>query len=106
MLDQEVIESVLRKYEYAIGNYGFLEERLTVDETYAVKNALEEIQKYRRIGTVKECQELKEKQREKKVEKIYKFSSAECPLCEHRIEAHASKIFCPYCGQKVGWGVS
>lgn len=65
--------------------------------------ALEEIQQYRLIGTVEECREAVERQSEKKVGKFYKFYSAECPSCGHRIEAHTSNIFCNYCGQKLDW---
>lgn len=94
MTEQEAIEEIKRSKCINV----------TAEAQAMAISALEEIQRYRTIGTVKECQELREKQREKKVEKIYKFFSAECPLCGHRIEAHTSKIFCPYCSQKLGWG--
>ena len=45
-----------------------------------------------------------EKQIPKKVEEFYRDFEAKCPSCEHRIEAHASKIYCCYCGQALDWG--
>ena len=30
--------------------------------------------------------------------------NARCPSCEHNIDAHASKTYCCWCGQKVAWG--
>ncbi|MBP3469738.1 MAG: hypothetical protein J6K26_09520 [Lachnospiraceae bacterium] len=28
---------------------------------------------------------------------------ATCPNCNKWLEAHSSKIFCPYCGQRIDW---
>ena len=45
---------------------------MTIDKTltHGVLNALEEIQRYRKIGTVKECQDAMEKSKPKELEKI------------------------------------
>lgn len=79
--------------------------------------ALKEIQQYRVIGAVEECQEAREKQRAKKP--IYKhyedkgespYIKISCPnRCGIRLypvtEKHLAHehVFCPKCGQKLDW---
>lgn len=76
-------------------------------------NALEEIQKYRAIGTVEECREAVEKQTAKKPTLIdYKkyenfVDNADflqdaywCPNCKRVVR---SGSFCRDCGQKLDW---
>lgn len=81
--------------------------------------ALEEVQKYRKIGTVEECREAVEKQTEKKPEfvdtrfmnngkhisdgcqlqKCYK-----CPNCnQHIFHVWDDELYCKYCGQHIDW---
>lgn len=75
--------------------------------------ALEEIQKYREIGTVEECRVAVEKQKTKKptpidykkymdVVKNAKFLKGAfwCPNCNHAIR---SGDYCDDCGQKLDW---
>ncbi len=75
----------------------------TIKALYEISDSLKELQRYREIGTVEECREAREKQRTKKVINFLPFSGAHCPSCEAIIEAHTSKIYCPYCGQKLDW---
>ena len=77
------------------------------------KQALEEIQQYRAIGTVEECREAVEKQKPKKCDvtkdnfRIY----YKCPTCNHclRVEYnHGSWMGkksknCSKCGQAIQW---
>lgn len=77
------------------------------------KQALEEIQQYREIGTVEECREAVEKQKPKKCDvtkdnfRIY----YKCPTCNHclRVEYnHGSWMGkksknCSKCGQAIQW---
>ena len=77
------------------------------------KQALKEIQQYREIGTVEECQEAVEKQKAKKCDvtkdnfRIY----YKCPTCNHclRVEYnHGSWMGkksknCSKCGQAIQW---
>jgi len=79
--------------------------------------ALEEVQKYRKIGTVEECRAWKEKQNAKKVISFdYKNGTVNygCPVCKRKI---ISKIdgkwcggtfneYCDRCGQKLDWSVN
>ena len=90
-------------------------------EDYAIEEAikaLEEIQQYRKIGTVEECREAVEKQKAKKPD-IYTDTRnmvdlhgnvyAEqanvylCPTCESFIGYVGNDIFhyCPVCGQAI-----
>ena len=76
--------------------------------------ALEEVQQYRQIGTVKECRAWKEKQNAKKVISFdYNNGTVNygCPVCKRKI---ISKIdgkwcggtfneYCDRCGQKLDW---
>lgn len=79
--------------------------------------ALEEVQKYRKIGTVEECRAWKEKQNAKKVISFdYNNGTVNygCPVCKRKI---ISKIdgkwcggtfneYCDRCGQKLDWSVN
>lgn len=81
--------------------------------------ALEEVQQYRKIGTVEECREAVEKQKAKKPEfvdtrfmnngkhisdgcqlqKCYK-----CPNCnQHIFHVWDDELYCKYCGQHIDW---
>lgn len=77
-------------------------------------NALEEVQKYRAIGTPEECRSAMEKQSAKKVISFdYNNGTVNygCPVCKRKI---ISKIdgkwcggtfneYCDRCGQKLDW---
>ena len=39
----------------------------------------------------------------KEVKEWSSLSKAKCPNCKGLIEAHASKIFCCFCGQSLEW---
>ena len=87
-----------------------------------VNGALQEIQQYRSIGTVKECREARERQRARKIvikntknknleRGIYVFYK--CPKCEEQIasgfyypphnEFLQEHKFCENCGQAIDW---
>lgn len=78
-------------------------------------NALEEVQKYRAIGTPEECRAAAVKQAEKKPRKtdsyrgifrrIYAYV---CPTCgnaclEREANERQDTMFCWNCGQKLDW---
>ena len=86
---------------------------VTIDKrlTHCVLNALEEVQKYREIGTVEECREATEKQRTKKII-IRDWNPTRCPTCGHELSTsfgdgyYKHPIFlerCPECGQAIQW---
>ena len=69
--------------------------------------ALKEIQQYREIGTVEECQEAREKQKPKKLE-FYGDSEGSiliCPNCDEDLWDLKECGFnnCPFCGQSIQW---
>lgn len=77
-------------------------------------NALEEIQKYRAIGTVEECRAAMEKQTARKGirEKIKKgynrgMHHYYCPVCYEKGDLRNKYnvgSYCSDCGQKLDWG--
>lgn len=107
MNEQKAIEQL----ERISGMLGAIGE--TEDYTEVAIKALEEIQKYREIGTVEECRVAVEKQKTKKptpidykkymdVVKNAKFLKGAfwCPNCNHAIR---SGDYCDDCGQKLDW---
>ena len=70
-------------------------------------STLEEIQQYRKIGTVEECREAVEKQKAKKFVKD-KYHHNCCPNCGWIVsgEGGYGEEFCPHCencGQAIQW---
>ena len=74
--------------------------------------ALEEVQQYRKIGTVEECRAAVEKQTAKKPD--YEgdgYSDGQlvydtwiCPCCGQHYEVDCDRYdYCPNCGQKLDW---
>lgn len=71
---------------------------------------VEELKKYRAIGTPEEFQALKDRLIAKKVSlrhvrKFDGFDEGECPTCGKSVsrEFDGADIFCPDCGQKLDW---
>lgn len=71
---------------------------------------LEELKQYRAIGTLEECQALKNRLTAKKVSlrhicKFDGFDDGECPTCGKSVsrDFDGADIFCPDCGQKLDW---
>lgn len=87
------------------------------DMEIAIK-VLEEIQRYRAIGTVEECRETREKQKPMKPIHVYPMQALTgvrdsddpgdymCPACKTGtvFDAYGYKSdYCHYCGQKLDW---
>ena len=93
------------EYNYAQGNMGEQKEALDI----AIQS-LEEIQKYRAIGTLEECREAVEKMKPKKVQKIQIPNTSwtkaqtrfECPSC-HKYLNYRELSHCGLCGQRLLW---
>lgn len=77
----------------------------------AVK-ALNEVQKYREIGTVEECREAVEKQKAKEIvcENDSVFSNGfshyrigRCPMCDRYYNSNDEVNYCSKCGQAIQW---
>lgn len=77
----------------------------------AYERDCEELDQYRKIGTVEECRTAAEKQKPKKI-KIKPWSPARCPSCDYELSSHVGDGYykhptflerCPECGQKIDW---
>ena len=70
-------------------------------------SALEEVQKYREIGTVEECQEAVEKQKPKKTKELdIEYGYFICGNCGGAIaytDDFTSHKYCLNCGQAIQW---
>ena len=96
--------------ESIVGGCETMRKSISASEM-AIK-ALEEIQQYQAIGTVKECREAREKQRGKKVNnrKLLKdFNKTpysvrgDCPNCGSVGLLSMNTDYCNACGQKLDW---
>lgn len=75
-------------------------------------SALKEIQQYREIGTVEECQKAVEKQKPKEL--VYESDSVfsngfshyrigRCPMCDRYYNSNDEVNYCSKCGQAIQW---
>lgn len=64
--------------------------------------ALEEVQKYREIGSIEECREAREKRIAKKPDFTEDKEFALCPCCNGKGLLNKQK-YCDNCGQKLDW---
>lgn len=64
--------------------------------------ALEEVQKYRKIGTMEECRAAMEKQTARKATTNHSWTHYHffCPVCKKEVN---DMKYCPSCGQKLDW---
>ena len=80
-----------------------------IDAFIMAIDALEEIKKYRAIGTVEECRAAVEKQKAKKPQKTesegYRYTDTyRCPNCGGNFSRTGIANYCYHCGQKLDWG--
>ena len=70
-----------------------------------------ELEQYRKIGTVEECREAVEKQNPKKII-IRNWNPTRCPTCGHELSTSLGDGYykhptflerCPNCGQAIQW---
>lgn len=114
MTAQEVIEILKNNYPKTCrmvngryqGGFDDTESDFGQALTMAI-SALKEIQQYRKIGTVEECQEAREKQTQK-VLKFYGDGEEGlllCPNCDGDLWdlMDCGFDFCLYCGQAIQW---
>ena len=97
----------IRDLQYLIEEYSAYPPETGVSATvgslqYCI-SALKEIQQYREIGTVEECQEAVEKQKPKKPHRNYKkFSGLWCKCGWYLGQKQCLDIkYCPNCGQAI-----
>lgn len=70
-----------------------------------------ELEQYRKIGSVEECREAVDKQKPKKII-IEPYCPTECPTCGHELSTSLGDGYykyptflerCPNCGQAIQW---
>lgn len=103
--EQEAIEAI--KSNMPTSGYYMLRESLEM----AIK-ALEEVQEYRKLGTVEEVREAVGKDTAKKVI-IKPWEPCKCPTCDKELSESVGDGYykhyyylkrCPECGQRLNWG--
>lgn len=99
MTESEAIKELKQNIEMPFGS------NISNEVSKLAIKALEEIQKYQAIGTVEECREARERQKEKKPVCRSIFTDRTrfpgCPTCFSRIDRGA--FYCSGCGQKLDW---
>ena len=68
--------------------------------------AMQELQEYKKLGTLEEVQDAVERQKEKQVINISKGEELRfgtCPICNRRISNVEGGNYCQNCGQKLNW---
>lgn len=90
MTENEALKSIVEDgIELGAGDY------VEFEALKVAAKALEEIQKYRAIGTVEECREATEKQRRLEIEEF-----GICPLCYYDF-GYEKANYCPNCGHAL-----
>lgn len=97
MTEGEAIKEFQQNIDLPFGS------NISKEATKLAIQVLEEIQQYREIGTVEECQMARNKQKARKVKKdeYCGFVSYECPTCGHDVGDGGMKC-CKNCGQRLG----
>lgn len=102
MTESEAIEAI--QFDLKIG--GEIHSKVLHDAVDVAIQALEEVQKYREIGSIEECRASREKQKiPKKPIYIANLGCTAlwlCPVCERRI-IRSDLVYCHQCGQKLDW---
>lgn len=101
MTESEAIEAI--QFDLKIG--GEIHSKVLRDAVDVAIQALEEVQKYREIGSIEECRASREKQISKKPLYIANLGCTAlwlCPVCERRI-IRSDLVYCHQCGQKLDW---
>ena len=97
-------ESEAIQFDLKIG--GEIHSKVLRDAVDVAIQALEEVQKYREIGSIEECRASREKQKiPKKPIYIANLGCTAlwlCPVCERRI-IRSDLVYCHQCGQKLDW---
>lgn len=107
MTENEALKSALKKIiAQEKSNWGYI-ENFDVDENWAVRTAIKQVQQYRQIGTVEECRAAVEKQKVKLPDGGRDIDGRDyliCPNCCAIVaDGEWTAKFCPDCGQKVDW---
>lgn len=105
MTENEIIENLDDIWTF--GHEPTDEERISANKAI---DLIQELQQYRKIGTIEECREARERQIGKKPNKsdVHPYfrkhcsNIYSCPFCNKKLTHHKQK-FCQYCGQAIDW---
>lgn len=108
MTEGEAIERMWYRIKSATDIVGKGIDGKAYEDMEMAISALEEIQKYRKIGTVDECRATVEKQIPKKPiknrkQEIRYTSAYSCPNCGRSFTGTGIAKYCYHCGQKLDW---
>lgn len=98
MADEEVCEEC--------NYYQSCDHTKQADMARIVISAMQELQEYKKLGTLEEVREAVERMQEKKVTDIRgndKLKFCTCPYCGRRITNVEGGNYCQNCGQKLDW---
>lgn len=98
MTESEAIEAI--QFDLKIG--GEIHSQVLRDAIDVAIKALEEVQKYREIGSIEECRASREKQIAKKPDFTEDKEFALCHCCNGKGLLNKQK-YCDNCGQKLDW---
>lgn len=109
MTESEAID-IINNYKFDFRRFGTFK---MIEALSVATKSLEEIQKYRAIGTVEECRSATEKQKPK-IADIWGdgydddgnlvYDTYECPNCGSTYElGYQDYKYCPECGQAIDW---
>lgn len=99
MTESEAIEAI--QFDLKIG--GEIHSQVLRDAIDVAIQALEEVQKYREIGSMEEYRAAREKQIAKNPDFTEDKEFALCPCCNGKGLLNKQK-YCDNCGQKLDWG--
>ena len=97
MTESECIEELLYQEKMRGKGISYQVNNLVIKTAV---DALNEIQQYRAIGTVEECQGARERQRGKKWERGID-KDVRCPICGTCTTDVFEHRYCTYCGQRL-----
>lgn len=108
MTEGEAIERMWYRIKSATDIVGKGIDGKAYEDMEMAISALEEIQEYRKIGTVEECRAAVEKQKPKKPiknrEQYIRYTSEySCPNCGRGFTGTGIAKYCYHCGQKLDW---
>ena len=98
MADEEVCEEC--------NYYQSCDHTKQADMARIVISAMQELQEYKKLGTLEEARDAVERMQEKKVTDIRgndKLKFCTCPYCGRRIANVEGGNYCQNCGQKLDW---
>ena len=108
----EVVDNMIKyckDFEPKADITGYLEKKTVFAMAIS---AIKEVQQYREIGTVEECQEAVEKQKSGKIEygtnAVFNngfghYRMGKCPICDSRYNSNDEINYCSKCGKKLDW---